>query len=107
MRDLDILLEEYYSAKERMRELEDIIYEYKDTIEEEMDEQGLEYLETRQYYIERKKMSSETLRRADCPKDVWAECAKRHTYNALYIKKKGEKRRSRSRSPRRSRRQTR
>ncbi len=94
------LLEEYYNAKERMKELEDMINQYKDKIEDEMDESKSEYIETKDYYIERKKMSSETLKKADCPSSVWAECASRHTYTALYIKKKGAVRR-RSRSPRR------
>jgi hypothetical protein len=104
MRDINTLLDEYYHAKDRLRELEDIINEYKDKIEDEMDDKGLEYLETPEYYIERKQMSSETLKKADCPKEVWTECSTRHSYSALYIKKKGEKRRSRSPRRRRSKR---
>jgi hypothetical protein len=103
MRDINTLLDEYYHAKDRLRELENIIDEYKDKIDEEMNDRETEYLETPEYYIERKQMSSETLKKADCPKEVWVECATRHSYSALYIKKKGEKRRSRSRSPRRNR----
>jgi hypothetical protein len=97
---LNSLLEQYYNAKDRLRELEDIINEYKDKIEDEMDIQRLEYLETDEYYIERKRMSSETLKKSDCPAEVWNEYSTRHSYTGLYIKKKGEKRR-RSRSPRR------
>ena len=96
MRDINTLLDEYYHAKDRLRELENIIDEYKDKIDEEMNDRETEYLETQEYYIERKQMSSETLKRADCPKEVWTECSTRHSYSALYIKKKGEKRRSRS-----------
>lgn len=96
MSDINILLDEYYHAKDRLRNLENIIDEYKDKIDEEMDRKGIEYLETPDYYIERKQMSSETLKKADCPKEVWVECSTRHSYSALYIKKKGEKRRSRS-----------
>jgi hypothetical protein len=93
---LEHLLEEFYHAKDRLKELEDIINEYKDKIEDEMDRERLEYLETDNYYVERRKMSSETLKKSDCPKEVWNEYATRHSYTGLYIKKKGEKRRSRS-----------
>lgn len=93
---LEHLLEEFYHAKDRLKELEDIVNEYKDKIEDEMDKERLEYLETDNYYVERRKMSSETLKKSDCPKEIWNEYATRHSYTGLYIKKKGEKRRSRS-----------
>lgn len=97
---LNNLLEQYYMAKDRIKELEDIINEYKYKIEDEMDRQRQEYLETEEYYIERKRMSSETLKKSECPVDIWNQYSSRHSYTGLYIKKKGEKRR-RSRSPRR------
>ena len=34
---LEHLLEEFYHAKDRLKELEDIVNEYKDKIEDEMD----------------------------------------------------------------------
>ena len=99
---MDQLLEEYYHTKEKIKDLEDILVQYKNRIEDEMDDTNNEYIETRDYLVERKKMSTETLKKADCPREVWNEYATRHTFNALYIKKKGERRRrSRSRSPRR------
>ena len=97
---LEHLLEEFYHAKDRLKELEDIVNEYKDKIENEMDIQRQEYLETDEYYIERKRLSTETLKKSDCPAEIWNEYSTRHSYTGLYIKKKGEKRR-RSRSPRR------
>ncbi len=100
---LESLLEEFYQAKDRLKELEDIVNEYKDKIEDEMDKQRTEYIETDKYLVERRKMSSETLKKSDCPSNVWAECATRHSYTGLYIKKKGERRRSRSPRRRRSR----
>ena len=42
---LEHLLEEFYHAKDRLKELEDIVNEYKDKIEDEMDKERLEYLD--------------------------------------------------------------
>ncbi len=99
---MEQLLEEYYHTKEKIKDLEDMLVQYKNRIEDEMDETNTDYIDTRDYSVERRKMSTESLKKSNCPREIWNKYATHNTFNALYIKKKGERRRrSRSRSPRR------
>lgn len=91
-------LEKYYMAKEKLKDLQELIDYYKETIEDYLNESDRDILRTSRFTVERRSMTTERLSRKNCPPDVWKDYAKEYVVKYITVTKNGEKRRRRSRS---------
>ena len=100
---MDQLLEKYFLAKEKLKDIQELVDYYKEEIEDNLDENKKEYYKGLMYSVERKTMTVNRVSKKDLPEDIWDEYSKPYKIFALHITKNGEKLRRRSRSPTRRR----
>ena len=99
---MEEILAKYYTAKEKIKDLQELLDNYKEIIEEYLDDNTKDKLTTSGFNVERKTMTTQRLSKKNCPSDIWDEYSKTYQTTSLHVKKNGERRkyRSRSRSPR-------
>jgi hypothetical protein len=100
---MDQLLEKYFIAKEKLKDLQELVEYYKEEIEDSLDESNKEYYKGLMYSVERKTTTCKRLNKKDPPEDIWDEYSKSYNITSLHVTKNGEKLRRRSRSPTRRR----
>ena len=100
---MDQLLEKYFLAKEKLKDLQELVDYYKDEIDENLDESNKGYYKGLMYSVERKCMTVNKVSKKDLPEDIWEEYSKPCKISSLHVTKNGEKLRRRSRSPSRRR----
>ena len=89
------ILEKYYVAKQKMKDLEELLEYYKEIIEEHLDKEGVDRIKTPFFTVDRRSMTIERMSKKNCPKDIWNDYCSTSTARSLYITKNGVKRRSR------------
>jgi hypothetical protein len=89
------ILEKYYMAKEKMKDLEELLEYYKEIIEEHLDKEGIDRIKTPQFTVDRRTMTIERMSKKNCPKEIWNDYCSSSTSRALFITKNGIKRRRR------------
>jgi hypothetical protein len=92
--DTETLLDKWYDAKQEIAILEKKIDKYKKAAENIMNESNSDVLSSSKYYLSRREMNKTTIGKKDLPEDIWNRFSKETFYNAFYISKKNEKKRS-------------
>jgi hypothetical protein len=100
---MDQLLEKYFLAKEKLKDIQELVDYYKDEIEEYLEDNQQDHYKGLMYSIEKKYMTVNKVSKKDLPEDIWEEYSKPYKISSLHITKNGEKLRRRSRSPPRRR----
>jgi hypothetical protein len=96
---MDQLLEKYFIAKEKLKDLQELVNYYKEEIEDNLNDSKKEYYKGLMYGVERKSITVNKVSKKDLPEDIWEEYCKPCKITSLHITKNGEKLRRRSRSP--------
>ena len=94
---MDELLEKYYIAKNKLRDLEELLKYYKEEIETHLEKEGVDRIKTNRFTVDRRTLTIERMSKKSCPSEVWNDYASSMTTHPIYVKKNGERRRSRSR----------
>lgn len=87
-KDIDKLAEKWNRCKREIADLEKKMKRYRDKIEEEMNDQSVNHLDTNKYYISRISCSKTTMTKKDVPEDIWDKYCKRCKYYMYNIKEK-------------------
>lgn len=86
--DLNILLENWYSTKKQIKQLEERLESYKKDIEQRMLTQGVKRLDSNMYTVQRCKCTRETLSKKNVPTDIWNKYSRMTTYDSYIVKKR-------------------
>jgi hypothetical protein len=100
---LDVILEKYFTAKEKVKDLNELLSYYKEIIETNLDDMNREHYKGLMYSVERKTTETERLSKKDIPKHIVEEYSVPVISVTINVTKNGEKTRRRSRSPPRRR----
>lgn len=100
---MEQLLEKYFTAKEKLKDLQELVDYYKEEIEDNLDDSKKDYYKGLMFSVERKTMTVNKVSKKDLPEDIWEEYCKQYKITSLHVTKNGEKLRRRSRSPTRRR----
>ncbi len=86
-KDIDMLLENWYIAKQELSVLEKKIEKYKKYAEMIMDGEDENCLSNSRYTLSRREMNRTILAKNDVPKDIWNKYSKNITYSMITIRK--------------------
>ena len=86
-KDIDMLLENWYTAKQELSVLEKKIEKYKKYAEMVMDGEDENCLSNSRYILSRREMNRTILAKDDVPKDIWNKYSKNITYSMITIRK--------------------
>lgn len=86
-KDIDMLLENWYAAKQELSVLEKKIEKYKKYAEMVMDGEDENCLSNSRYTLSRREMNRTILAKDDVPKDIWNKYSKNITYSMITIRK--------------------
>ena len=86
-KDIDMLLENWYIAKQELSVLEKKIEKYKKYAEMIMDGEDENCLSNSRYTLSRREMNRTILAKDNVPKDIWNKYSKNITYSMITIRK--------------------
>lgn len=100
---LDVILEKYFTAKEKVKDLNELLSYYREVIENNLDDINKEHYRGLMYSVERKTTDTVRLSKKDMPRHIIEDYSVPVTAVTINVTKNGEKTRRRSRSPPRRR----
>ena len=88
MQDTEIekIAEKWFKYKQELSEIEKKVQKYKELLEGEMNNQGVNYLSTKKFEISRISCSKNTISKKDVPKEVWDSYSKKSKYFMYSLK---------------------
>jgi hypothetical protein len=86
-KDIDMLLENWYTAKQELSVLEKKIEKYKKYADMVMDKEDENCLANSRYTLSRREMNRTILAKDDVPRDIWNKYSKNITYSMITIRK--------------------
>jgi len=86
--DIDTVLEKWYSAKEKIKLLENKIEKYKKSIEKELSRKRTDSISTKHYTIEKRSNVRTYISKATIPDNVWHQYSTRCNYDSYHLKER-------------------
>ena len=87
---MDATIEKYYLTKQKIRELEEKLNKYKNTIENHMKNEGVKKIQTNDYIVKKIQTKNERVNKKSCPSEIWEKYNISTTYTSIDIQKINE-----------------